>query len=46
VLSIKELIDTAAPGGGYYISPGASIDDAEPANTHAYLKTAKTYGVY
>jgi uroporphyrinogen-III decarboxylase len=44
--AVKRLIDTAAPGGGYYIAPGASIDDAAPANVHAYLKTARTYGVY
>lgn len=44
--AVKKLIDTAGPGGGYFICPGAIIDDAEPANVHAYLKTAKEYGVY
>lgn len=44
--AVKKLINTAGPGGGYFISPGAGIDDAEPANVHAYLKTAKEYGVY
>ena len=44
--AVKELIDTAGPGGGYFIAPGAIIDDAVEANAHAYLKTAKEYGVY
>jgi hypothetical protein len=42
----KKLLEIAAPGGGYSIAPGVSIDDAEPANVHAYLKTAKEHGVY
>jgi hypothetical protein len=44
--AVKKLIDTAGPGGGYFIAPGAIIDDAVTANVHAYLKTAKEYGVY
>ena len=44
--AVKGLIDTAGPGGGYFLSPGAVIDDAETANVHSYLKTAKEYGVY
>lgn len=43
---VKSLIDTCAPGGGYYISPGAVIDDATDENVHTYLKVAKEYGVY
>jgi len=44
--AVKRLIDTAGPGGGYFIAPGVVIDDAETANVHAYLKAAKEYGVY
>jgi uroporphyrinogen-III decarboxylase len=43
---VKKLIDIAGPGGGYFLAPGAIIDDAETANVHAYLKTAKKYGMY
>jgi len=43
---VKSLIDTCAPGGGYYISPGAVIDDATDENVHTYLKVAREYGVY
>jgi uroporphyrinogen-III decarboxylase len=44
--AIKKLIDTAGPDGGYFIAPGAIIDDAETANVHAYLKASKIYGTY
>jgi uroporphyrinogen-III decarboxylase len=44
--AVKKLIDTAGPGGGYFLAPGSIIDDAETANVHAYLKTAKKYGMY
>jgi uroporphyrinogen-III decarboxylase len=44
--AVKQLIDTAGPGGGYFMAPGVVIDDAETANIHAYLKTTKEYGVY
>jgi uroporphyrinogen-III decarboxylase len=43
---VKKLIDTAGAGGGYFLAPGAIIDDAEAANIHVYLKTAKEYGAY
>jgi uroporphyrinogen-III decarboxylase len=43
---VKKLMDTAAPGGGYFIANGAILDDAEADNVHAYLKAGKTYGVY
>ncbi len=44
--AVKKLMDTAAPGGGYFIANGAILDDAEADNVHAYLKAGKTYGVY
>jgi uroporphyrinogen-III decarboxylase len=44
--AVKKLIDIAAPGGGYYIAPGAVLDDAELPNVRAFLETARNYGVY
>jgi len=43
---VKKLIDTCAPGGGFIISPGAVLDQADDTNVHTYLKVAKEYGVY
>ncbi|MBN1286703.1 MAG: uroporphyrinogen decarboxylase [Anaerolineae bacterium] len=43
---VKNLIDTAAPGGGFFVAPGAVIDDAVAENVHAYIKATKEYGVY
>jgi uroporphyrinogen-III decarboxylase len=40
------LIDTCAPGGGYILSMGISVDKANPDNFHAMVQTAKEYGVY
>lgn len=40
------LIDTCAPGGGYILSMGVSVDKANPNNFHAMVQTAKEYGVY
>ncbi len=40
------LIDTCAPGGGYILSMGVSVDKANPENFHAMVQTAKEYGVY
>jgi hypothetical protein len=43
---VKQLIDTCAPGGGFFLSPGAVLDHAEAANVHAYLKAGKEFGAY
>lgn len=40
------LIDTCAPGGGYMLTLGASIDRCNPENLRAVVETAKEYGVY
>jgi hypothetical protein len=40
------LIDTCAPGGGYILSLGVTVDTVDPANMHAIVETAKNYGVY
>jgi uroporphyrinogen-III decarboxylase len=42
----KELIDIAAPGGGFFLSPGAVIDQAKPENMSAYLNITQKFGVY
>jgi len=44
--AVRKLMDIAAPGGGYFIAPGAILDDAEPGNVHAYLKAADEHGAY
>lgn len=44
--AVKELMDVAAPGGGYFIAPGAALDDAEMPNVRAFLKAARDYGIY
>lgn len=43
---VKQLIDTCAPGGGYIMSNGVSMDEAKPENVRAMIETTKKYGVY
>jgi len=43
---VKNLIDTCGPGGGFFLSPGAVVDNAKPENVHTYLKIGKEYGTY
>ncbi|MBI5031651.1 MAG: uroporphyrinogen decarboxylase [Chloroflexi bacterium] len=43
---VKRLIDDAAVDGGFILSTGAVLDDAQPANLHAMLDTGRAYGVY
>ena len=40
------LIDTCAPGGGYILSMGVSVDKVNPENILAIVQTAKEYGAY
>lgn len=42
----RKMIDAAAPGGGYILDLGASLDDGRPENLRAMMDTARTYGVY
>lgn len=42
----KRLRDDVAPGGGFFLSPGAPVDDADPAVVHACMACAEKYGVY
>ncbi len=42
----KELIETCAPGGGFFLAPGAIINESRDENFHAYMDSTKKYGVY
>jgi len=42
----RHLIEVCAPGGGYILSAGASVDYAPPENLRAMMEAAKEYGVY
>jgi uroporphyrinogen-III decarboxylase len=43
---VKRLIDDVACDGGFILSTGAVLDDAQPENLHALIDTGKQYGVY
>jgi uroporphyrinogen-III decarboxylase len=43
---VKKLIDDVAQDGGFILSNGAVLDDAEAENLHAMIRTGKEYGVY
>jgi uroporphyrinogen-III decarboxylase len=43
---VKRLIDDVAGDGGFILSTGAVLDDAQPENLHALIDTGKEYGVY
>lgn len=40
----RDLIDIAAPGGGFIFSTGAGIQGSIPGNVRAMMKVAKEYG--
>jgi uroporphyrinogen-III decarboxylase len=42
----KQLIDDVAPGGGFFLAPGAGVDDADPAVVRAFMSSTEKYGVY
>ncbi len=42
----RKLIEDCAPGGGYILSSGASVDEAPPENIRAMMEAAREYGVY
>jgi uroporphyrinogen-III decarboxylase len=42
----RRLIETCAPGGGYILAGGASIDKGDMANLRAMMEAAYEYGVY
>jgi len=43
---VKLLIDTVGKDGGYILSTGAVLDDAEAENVHAMIDTTRSYGKY
>jgi len=42
----RRLIETCAPGGGYILAGGASIDKGDIANLKAMMESAYEYGSY
>lgn len=42
----RKLIETCAPGGGYILAGGASIDKGNIGNLKAMMEAAYEYGVY
>jgi hypothetical protein len=42
----RKLIEGCAPGGGYVLAGGASVDKGDPENMRAMMAAAKEYGVY
>jgi hypothetical protein len=42
----KRLIDDVAPGGGFFLSSGAPVDEADPAVVRAFMACTEKYGVY
>jgi uroporphyrinogen-III decarboxylase len=42
----RNLIETCAHDGGFFLAPGAVIMDAREENFRAYLSSTKKYGVY
>lgn len=42
----RKLIEVCAPGGGYILASGASVEKAPPVNLRAMMEAAKEYGVY
>lgn len=42
----QNLIDTAAPGGGYIMANGCALDEGKPETIHAMIDFTREYGVY
>jgi uroporphyrinogen-III decarboxylase len=42
----RRLIETCAPGGGYILTSGCSVEKAPPENLQAMSEAGKEYGVY
>ena len=43
---VKRLIDDVAQDGGFILTTGAVVDEAQPENLHALIDAGKEYGVY
>jgi uroporphyrinogen-III decarboxylase len=42
----RKLIETCAPGGGYILTSGCSVEKAPPENLQAMSEAGKEYGAY
>lgn len=42
----RDVIETCAPGGGFFLSPGAIIDQANAENVKAFLACGRKFGKY
>jgi uroporphyrinogen-III decarboxylase len=43
---VKDIMEKVAGDGGYFLSPGAVLDDVEMDNLHAYFEAGREYGQY
>jgi uroporphyrinogen-III decarboxylase len=43
---VRETMEVAAPGGGYFMTNGAIVDNATDANMEAYLAAGREFGKY
>jgi len=43
---VKFLMENVAQDGGFILTSGVVIDDAEPENIHAMINAGLKYGVY
>lgn len=46
IAECRKLIETCAPGGGYILAAGASVEKGDIRNIQAMMEAAKQYGVY
>jgi uroporphyrinogen-III decarboxylase len=44
--AVKKLMNECAPGGGYIMMTGATIEDIPGANVKTFIDASKEYGVY
>jgi uroporphyrinogen-III decarboxylase len=42
----KRLLEIAAPGGGFFLAPGAPIDAAPREVVHAFKRSVAAFGIY
>ena len=42
----RQLIEDCAPGGGFILTGGASVDRGDPGNFHAMMEAAVEYGTF
>ena len=42
----RQLIEDCAPGGGFILTGGASVDKGDPDNFHAMMEAAVEYGTF